>query len=101
VNNDQGVIYVVMEHFIRHLHPRAVEIEKELDAGRHLSEAQIDHVAQVLEEAKLLRPLIERHPEHRDLADGVFARYASIARRAWQNETSPDPGAITGTALRQ
>jgi hypothetical protein len=101
LNLDQGVIYVLMEHFTRHLHPRAVEIEKELDTGRRLSDAQIDHVSQVLEEVKLLQPLIARHPEHRELADGVIALYASIARRAWQNETSPNSGATTATTLRQ
>ena len=100
MNDDQGVIYVLMEHFTRHLHPRAVDIEKELDAGRCLTDAQIDHVSQVLEEFKLLRPLIERHPEHQDLAGGVAALYASIARRALQNETSPDPRATTQTAGR-
>jgi hypothetical protein len=88
VNADQGVIYVLMEHFTRHLHPRAVAIERELDAGRRLTDAQIDHISQVLEEFKLLRPLIERHPEQRDLAGGVAALYTSIARRALQNETA-------------
>jgi transcriptional regulator of aromatic amino acid metabolism len=101
MNPDQGVIYVVLKHFTRHLHPRAVEIEKELDAGRRLSDAEVDHVAQVLEEVRLLRPLIERHPEYRDLADRVIALYASIARRARQNEISQGPGTTTGTALRQ
>ena len=101
MNNDQGVIYVLMEHFTHHLHPRAVEIERELDAGRRLSDEQIDHIAQVLEDGKALRPLIARHPEHRELAEGVFALYASLARRAWQHEVSPGSGATTQTALRQ
>lgn len=88
MNTDQGVAYVLMEHFAQHLHPRALQIEKDLDAGQSLSDTQIDHIAQVLEEARQLRALIDRHPEHRELAAGVIALYASIARRAWQNETS-------------
>ena len=101
MNTDQGVIYVVLEHFRNHLYPRAVGIEKELDAGRRLSDAEIEHVAHVLDDIKLLRPLIERHPEHLELAQGVIALYASIAKRAWQNETSPHSDATTGSALRQ
>lgn len=93
MNNDQGVIYVLLEHFLLHLHPRAVQIEQGLDAGRRLSEYEINHVARVLDEVKHLRPLIERHPEHRELAQSVIAMYASIARRAWQNEISPNSGA--------
>ena len=98
MNSDQGLIFVVMEHFTRHLYPRAVQIEKELEAGRRLSDAQIDHVARVLEDIQWLRPLIERHPEHRELAAGVIELYASIARRGWENEASPHSGATTGTA---
>jgi hypothetical protein len=95
VNADQGVIFVVLQHFTRHLHPIAVEMLRTLDAGGRLTDAQVDHVAQVLEDVKLLRPLIERHPEHRDLAEGVIALYARIAQRAWTNENSPGPGPAT------
>jgi hypothetical protein len=98
VTTDQGVIYVVLEHFTRHLYPRAMEMDRELDAGGCLSDAEIEHVSQVLEDFRLLRPLIDRHPEHRDLAEGVIALYASIARRAWQNEGSPKSAPATDTA---
>jgi len=100
VNADRGVIYVLLDHFTRHLYPRAIEIENKLNAGTRLSDTEIAHVAEVLEEMKLLRPLIERHPEHRELAHGVIALYAGIARRGWENETSPHPGAATGMAGR-
>jgi hypothetical protein len=101
VNIDQGVIYVLIEHFLLHLHPCAVQIEQALDAGQHLSDYEIDHVTRVLDEIKQLRPLIERHPEHRELAQGVIAMYASIARRACQNEIPPNSGAIPESRLDQ
>jgi len=88
MKTDDGIIYVLLEHFAHHLYPRAMEMEKKLAAGGRLSDAEIDHVAEVIEDAKLLRPLIARHPEHQELASGVFALYASIARRALQNETA-------------
>jgi hypothetical protein len=91
VNNDQGVIYVLLDHFARHLYPRAVDIEKRLDAGARLSDEEIAHVSEVLEEMRLIRPLIDRHPEHGELVAGVASLYAGIARRAWQNESSPAP----------
>jgi hypothetical protein len=89
MNTDQGVIYVLLDHFTRHLHPRAIEIEKKLNAGARLDDWEIAHVAEVLEEMKLLRPLIERHPEHKELVAGVVSLYSGIARRARQNEASP------------
>jgi len=98
MNTDQGVIYVLLDHFTRHLHPRAIEIEKRLDAGERLNDLEIAHVAEVLEEMTLLRPLIERHPEHRSLAERVIALYAGIARRGLENETSPHSDATTETA---
>ena len=100
MNTDQGVIYVVLEHFTRHLLPRAAEMNRELDAGGRLSDEEIDHVLQVIEDARLLRPLLERHPEHRHLAEGVIDLYASIAKRAWQNETAPESGPAPGTAIQ-
>ena len=89
MNTDEGVIYVVIEHFTRHLYPRALEMQKKLEAGGRLTDSEIAHVAQIIEDAKLLRPLIERHPEHNELAEGVLELYTNIARRAWQNETAP------------
>ena len=86
---DRGVIYVVLEHFGRHLYPRALDIEKQLEAGERLSDAQLDHVADVLDGIMQLRPLIARHPEHRDLVAGVVSTYVGIAKRAMQNELSP------------
>ena len=101
MNTDQGVIYVVIEHFTHHLYPRAVEMTRELDAGGRLSDEEIDHVLQVIEDARLLRPLLERHPELLKLAQGVIDLYASIAKRAWQNETAPGSGPSTGTKPQQ
>jgi hypothetical protein len=88
MNHDAGVIYVLLEHFVRHLYPRALEMERKLNAGESLSDSEIDHVAQVLEDTRLIAPLIDRHPEHRELAAGVIGLYASIAQRAWHAETA-------------
>jgi hypothetical protein len=89
LNADRGIIYVVLEHFRLHLYPRALDIEKQLEAGEPLSDEQLAHVTDVLYGIKLLRPLIERHPEHRDLVAGVASTYSGIVKRAWQNELSP------------
>lgn len=88
MNHEQGVIYVLIEHFVRHLYPRATQMEKKLDAGERLDDFEIDHVAQVLEELRLVQPLINRHPEHRELAESVVALYTGLARRASQNEAA-------------
>ena len=90
MNTDQGVIYVVIEHFARHLYPRALEMQRKLEAGGRLTDSEVEHVEQVIEDAKLLRPLVERHPEHHELAEAVLELYTNIARRAWQNENAYD-----------
>jgi hypothetical protein len=89
LNADRGIIYVVLEHFGRHLYPRALDIEKQLAAGERLSDSQLAHVADVLDGIRQLRPLIERHSEHNDLVAGVVSTYAGIAKRALQNEGAP------------
>ena len=88
MNADRGVICAVIEHFTRHLYPRALDMEKRLDAGERLSDGDIAHLAQILEDVKVLRPLIDRHPEHQEFAASVVALYVGLAQRAWRNETA-------------
>ena len=89
MSDDRGIIYVVLEHFSQHLYPRALHIQKQLDSGERLTDEQIAHVTDVLDGIKQLRPLIARHPEHRDLVAGVISTYYGIAKRASENESSP------------
>lgn len=84
---DQGVISALLLHFNGHLYPRAVELEKRLDAGERLTTIDLDHLLGVFGNLQGLFPLVERCPEYREIAAGVFSLYAGIARRAWQNET--------------
>jgi len=88
VNDDRGLVYVVLEHFTRHLHPRVLEMQKALDGGACLSDSDVAHVKEVIEDMRFLRPLIARHPDHQPLAAAVMSLYTDIARRAWENETS-------------
>ena len=88
MTTDQGIAYVLLEHFVLHLHPRALALEKQLDAGGRLADTDIAHVEQVLEDLRALRTFIDRHPEHADIAGGVIQLYAGIARRALHNETA-------------
>ncbi len=91
MNTEQGLMYVLIEHFARQLYPRAREMETKLAAGGRLSDREITHVSEVLEEVRMLRPLFERHPEHQDLAEAVIALYAGITKRALENETAGEP----------
>ena len=92
MKHDRGVIHVLIEHFAHHLYPRALGMEKRLDAGECLTDYEIDHVAAVLDDARQLRTLIDRHPEHQELASGVIALYANLARRACLNEAANKDG---------
>ncbi len=86
MKTDQGVIYVILEHFARHLYPEALEMDRRLRDGEPLSDRESDRVSQILQDIRLLRPLIDRHPEHRDIAVGVIDLYTGIASRARTNE---------------
>lgn len=83
---DQGVLFTLVEHFNRQLYPRALEIEKQLDAGERLSASAIEHLEEVLVRMHELNALLERHPEYQPLAAGVVSLYARLARHAWKNE---------------
>jgi hypothetical protein len=83
---DHGVLFTLVEHFNQQLYPRALEIEKRLDAGERLSASAIEHLSEVLARMRELNALLERHPEYLPLAAGVVSLYARLTRHAWQNE---------------
>jgi hypothetical protein len=84
--NDQGVLFTLLEHFNRQLYPRALEIEKRLDAGERLSASAVEHLAEVCARVRELDALLARNPEYREIASGVMSLYARLLRHAWQNE---------------
>jgi hypothetical protein len=86
--NDLGILAVLLKRFETERLPAILSMKKTVEAGETLSDGDIEYLHRVLEEIRVNRlgPLLERHPEYRDLAAAVFSNYRHIVERDLENE---------------
>ncbi len=86
VDKDTGIIYVLLERMEKIRLPRALDLKAQVDRGETLSSTDIDFLSQVLEDAKQIQPILERHPEYQNLVGRVIHLYHEITSKALENE---------------
>jgi len=86
VDKDTGIIYVLLERMEKIRLPRALDLKAQVERGETLSSTDIDFLSQVLEDAKQLQPILERHPEYQNLVGRVIHLYHEITSKALENE---------------
>jgi hypothetical protein len=87
-DKDLGIISVLLKRLETDELPAILAMKKAVEAGNLLSDGDIEYLHRVLEQADTdhLGPLLERHPEYRDLAASVFSTCRQIIERALENE---------------
>ena len=81
---DVGIIAVLVKRLEDQGIPAMLDMEKKLDAGDQLSDADIELLHGMLDtvQAVGMGRLLERHPDYVDLAGSVFRRCRQIVERA-------------------
>lgn len=86
MDKDSGTIAALMKRLQDYRLPRALRLRDRVRAGERLSDEDIAWLERVFRDAKDVRPLVERHPEYRDLAARMAGLYAEIVELATANE---------------
>lgn len=85
-SKDDGVIAALLERFQNIRLPRALDIKARVDGGEKLHENDIAFLNRVLEDAKQIQPLLDRHPEYEELVARATHLYNDITKKALENE---------------
>jgi hypothetical protein len=83
---DAGVLAVLIERLETTRLPRAFELKEKVDRGERLDEFDLSFLQDVFADATRNKPLLERHPEHKELVSKIFALYLEITEKALSNE---------------
>lgn len=85
-SQDAGVIQTLVERLSNQRLPRALDLKAKVDAGETLSNFDLQFLEEVFDDAKHIRPLVERHPEYQELVARMTHLYKEIMDKAMENE---------------
>jgi hypothetical protein len=83
---ETGLVMVLLERLEKQRLPRAFELKDKVDRGERLEDLELTLLKEMLDDATQVKPLVERHPEHQELAARVLNLYSAITQKALENE---------------
>jgi hypothetical protein len=86
IEDEKGVLAVLMERFESQRLPRALALKTKVDQGEVFDEFDLAFMQELLHESLQAMPMLERHPEFEHLAGKVASLYRDIAETALANE---------------
>ena len=91
-SKDTGVMQVILERFETQRLPRAMAIKEKVDRGERLADEDLAFLEQVLDDAKHVKPLADKHPEWQPLVARILGLYKEITTKALANEQTKGTG---------
>jgi hypothetical protein len=83
---DAGMLAVLIERLETQRLPRALALKEKVDQGGRLDDFDIAFLEEVFSDSQEVQPLLERHPEHQEIAAKMMALYHDITEKALANE---------------
>lgn len=83
---DAGMLAVLIERLESQRLPRALALKEKVDQGGRLDDFDIAFLEEVFSDSQEVQPLLERHPEHQEIAAKMMALYHDITEKALANE---------------
>jgi hypothetical protein len=85
-SKESGVIQALLDRFQKLILPQALAMKERVDAGETLSSVDMQFLKEVLDAANKALPLVDRHPEYKELAARATRLYNEITAQALENE---------------
>jgi len=79
---DTGIITVLVERLEKHRLPRLLSLKEKVDGGKPLDGQELDFLEKLMQDARKVIPLIERHPEYQSLTAKIVGLYKEITDKA-------------------
>ncbi len=82
---DAGVFAVLMARFEKQRLPRALALREKVEKGEPLDEWDTTYLEEIMEDAREVKTLIDKHPEYQDLYARAVRLYKEITDKALEN----------------
>jgi hypothetical protein len=86
----EGVEQVMLQRFVETTLPVVMEIKANADAGKKLTEGELEIMERLIERAKAFGPITYEFPELQSLIAKIIDLYDQIAEEALDNEQRED-----------
>lgn len=83
---DEIVIEALYERFSKHRLPKALELEKRVNAGEKLTNSDMVFLDTVFRDAKYILRFSDKYPEYQELVTKGIEMYKEITQKALENE---------------
>ncbi|MFT5519542.1 MAG: hypothetical protein ACI9IA_000125 [Enterobacterales bacterium] len=85
-SKEDGIIQVLVDRLVKQRLPRAISLQKKVEAGEMLSDFDVSFLEQVFADVSEIRGVIIDHPEWQPLVAKVMNIYTEIMKKAMINE---------------
>ena len=82
----EGVSQVMIEQFVERRLPIILQMREEVEAGKTLSDGEIEILGRILDKADLIMKYAHMYPEFKPLIARVINTYEEITELALRNE---------------
>ncbi len=85
-----GIAQVTLQEYVKHQLPWLLQIKEEMDAGRRMTNGELELMDAILKDAEQASKLVHANPEYEEVVAKVLALLGDITTRGLQNEPGRD-----------